>query len=85
MKKYLILFNFPALLIPQGISARKKNKVIFENIEWTNISIPEAEKTISPSTIYTQLPSQNLSCFRMTRYITPRKGTKSSESRRLGI
>lgn len=48
MQKYLSLFVLPALLIPQVILAQKKNIVIFENIEWTNIWIPSADKNDMP-------------------------------------
>lgn len=48
MKKYMVLFILSALLVSQALLAQKRNEVLFESIEWTNIWIPSADKNDLP-------------------------------------
>ncbi len=45
MKTYLLAINLSAAIIPQALLAQKRNEVLFESIEWTNIRIPSADKS----------------------------------------
>jgi len=48
MKTYLLAIFILAAIIPQALLAQKKNEVLFEGIEWTNIWIPSADKNDLP-------------------------------------